>query len=68
MALRTTLNALAQGPGTVREIAARTSNPETSVAAELTTLHSRGRVTREKVPQEKGRKVYQYRLAAPPAS
>ena len=67
MALRSTLKALEQGPGTLREIASRVSNPAASVAVELTTLHSRGKVTRVKIPQEKGRPVYQYSLATPPA-
>lgn len=63
MAYRTTLLEVGKCPGTALEIATRLNMEVTSVSAELLTLHSRGQVTRTKVPQEKGRPVYQYRIA-----
>lgn len=63
MALLVTLKEVSKAPGTVREIANRLNMDESQVAPELTTLYSRGKVTRVKVPQPKGRPVFQYSIA-----
>lgn len=63
MALRTTLLEVGKAAGTVKQIAARLNMAEAGVAVELTMLHSRGKVTRTKVVQDKGRAVFEYRIA-----
>lgn len=68
MASKTTLAEVGKCPGTAKELAARLNMEETSVSSELLTLYGRGKVTRTKVPNEKGRPVYQYRIADEAAS
>lgn len=63
MALLVTLKEVQKAPGTVREIANRLNMDESHVAPELTMLWSRGKVSRVKIPQPKGRSVYQYSVA-----
>jgi predicted transcriptional regulator len=61
--LLVTLKEVQKAPGTVREIATRLNMEESQIAPELTILWSRGKVSRVKVPQPKGRPVYQYSVA-----
>lgn len=63
MALTTTLLEVGKAPGTAKQIAARCNGSDVSIAVELSVLYSRGKVTRTKIPQEKGRAVYEYRVA-----
>lgn len=63
MALLVTLKEVSKAPGTVKEISARLNMDEVSIAPELTTLHSRGKVTRTKIPGPNGRPVFQYSVA-----
>jgi predicted transcriptional regulator len=57
------LQEIGKQPGTVRELAERMRIEESTVAVTLTELHHRGQVTRVKVPQPKGRPVFQYSIA-----